>query len=156
MGRVFQGVDVDPMEDVFWAEHLTDSSNRVVVCANTTVHMGADVLCGTVRRVEFVIIFIVAVGSAFFSQYVASARGFTSTVFFWVGFFVPVVGILVAFLTPIPGQHETATTESPPTTSQTTGLVADLGSLASLHTVGELSDEEYAEAKRQLLQGHAG
>jgi hypothetical protein len=105
---------------------------------------------------EFVILFIIAVGSAFFSQYIASARGHKSTVFFWVGFFLPLVGIVVAFLTPIPGQAGAVTPTAASSAPVNTGLASDLGSLASLHTLGELSDEEYAEAKRQLLSGNGG
>lgn len=96
------------------------------------------------------VVIVTSLISGFFSQYVASARGHTSLIFFWVGFLLPIVGILVAFLTPEPTDPAHAP-KSPGKAKAT--LTSQLDDLARLHSTGELSDDEYQTAKRRVLEG---
>lgn len=46
------------------------------------------------------VVTITALASAFICQYCAGARGHSSNAFFWIGFFLPIIGIASAFVVP--------------------------------------------------------
>lgn len=96
-----------------------------------------------------------AFGSGFASQYIASARGHSKTWYFWLGFFLPIIGILVAFGSPqVESTSETSTTGSPsPPPTRSASLSSELAQVAHLHESGALTDEEFQSAKRRLIEG---
>jgi hypothetical protein len=67
-----------------------------------------------------------------------------------LGFFLPVIGIAVAFGTPAVEETKPALSTPSPHAAKSS-LTAQLSELSDLHGRGALNDEEFEVAKRKLL-----
>ena len=98
----------------------------------------------------FLMLLVVAFGSGFVAQYVASARGRTEKWYFWLGFVLPLIGILIAFGTPaVPDESP----KPAPAVKNSPGISGELDELARLHKSGDLTDEQFEAAKRRVIHG---
>lgn len=105
---------------------------------------------GWVEAFTIISVLVLMFGSGFVAQYVASARGRKEKWYFWLGFWLPIVGILIAFGTP-PAPDDVP--QRPASAQKPTSISAELDELAGLHKSGDLTDGEFEAAKRRVIGG---